>query len=285
MGKENGVYFPEEVNCWYETEQLENGVIAIGEPHHVEEVYCYLIQGKNRDLLIDTGMGIKPLKPVIERFTNMSSLIVANSHWHFDHIGGNKEFDHVLVPDNKYEVGMISRGWNKEQLSRYGFIGGFWHGEPDKADIGNFFLTGYKKVEPVLKEGYQINLGNRMIRVLETPGHTPGGVSFFDETFGLLFTADILYEGPLYCFEEESDLASYYASLLKIKSLGNGVKVIHPGHNYSSNEEYPNIVNEAIELFERAMNRDKPDATLTEADGVVEYHCKEEGRRLKLITR
>lgn len=273
-----------EINRWYETEILPDGVIAIREPHHEEDVFCYLVLGKEKDLLIDTGMGVKRLKPVLERFMSPGKkLFVLNTHWHFDHIGGNWEFDSVMVPANKIETEGIVNGWTRNGLQKYSFFDLFkGNKHPEEFNFENFYIAGYERVDAILKEGYLINLGNRKIQVIETPGHTPGSISLFDETKGLLFTSDLLYEGPLYCFEEESNPIVYLESLRKLKILGDKVRRIHPGHNYSNNS--PRILDEAIALFERVLKKDTPDA-ISEDFPDVKVYQHPIIKRLKVLTK
>jgi glyoxylase-like metal-dependent hydrolase (beta-lactamase superfamily II) len=175
------------IDNWFEIEKLNNDVYAIGEPKHREEVFCYLVKGTQKDILIDTGMGIKPITHALESIRNSSKeLIVVNSHFHFDHIGGNSQFDKVLVPKNNDEIEGIKKGWSNLELNKYSFFDQFHSGGestiPLEFDIENFFIPGYEKIDPILIDGYFINLGDRIIRVIETPGHTNGGVCFFDQT-------------------------------------------------------------------------------------------------------
>jgi glyoxylase-like metal-dependent hydrolase (beta-lactamase superfamily II) len=272
-----------EIDFWFDyakPEETENGVIWFNEPHHFEDVYFYLIKGAQRDLLIDTGMGIAPIAPLLSSVRDTSKeLIVANTHWHFDHIGGNREFEKVYIPSNGAEVEGIRNGWTKEEMSKYFFFDGFWHGNPTYFQKDTFSIPGYAKNAPLPDS---IDMGDRVIRTIYTPGHTPGSVSFFDETNGLLFTGDLLYEGPLYAFEDESSPEHYLESLKKIAKLP--IKIIHPGHNHASTKDFPFLINEAIALFERAMNKDQWDAD-GEFPGTAEYHHSDsaKGRRLKVI--
>ncbi len=266
------------VDGWHEITDFRNGVIAIGEPNHQEEVFSYLIKGEDRDLLIDTGMGIAPITNALEQIRNSDKeLIVVNSHWHFDHIGGNTHFDKVLVPRNEHEVKGILNGWSNDNLRKYDFFDQFSLGGrstlPDDVDAETFAIPGFDRVDPVLVDGYKIDLGGKVVRVIETPGHTKGSVSFFEETDGLLFPADLLYEGPLYAFDStESDPDEYLSSLKKIKrELGRDIVLIHPGHNYADNCEQPFLLKNTIDLFEMAKDQYTPDAEMDDFGGVAVY--------------
>jgi glyoxylase-like metal-dependent hydrolase (beta-lactamase superfamily II) len=266
------------IDNWYEIHSLPNDVTAIGEPKHSEDVFCYLIKGRDKDLLIDTGMGIVPITHALEKLRNSTKpLDVVNTHWHFDHIGGNKYFDKILVPKHIDEVTGLLSGWSPKDLAKYDFIAGFRQSDgmdntPTNFDPENFFIPPSRNIEPVLKNGRKIDLGNRDIFIIETPGHTPGSICLFDETNGLLFTGDLLYEGPLYAFEEESNPNQYLGSLRKTKKIyGDRIKIIHPGHNYPENNCEPNLLNEAIKLFSMAKAKKSYDEKLNEFPGAVDY--------------
>ena len=61
--------------------------------------WCYLIEGDEKALLLDTGVGMGYLKKVVWQLTH-KPLIVVNSHFHYDHAGGNLGFDEVYVHKN-----------------------------------------------------------------------------------------------------------------------------------------------------------------------------------------
>jgi glyoxylase-like metal-dependent hydrolase (beta-lactamase superfamily II) len=77
---------------WYETRSLDDGVTLISEPHIKPFYRCNVwhLRGRDRDLLVDSGMGVVSLR---EQVTLVSErpLIAVASHSHFDHIGSHHE--------------------------------------------------------------------------------------------------------------------------------------------------------------------------------------------------
>jgi glyoxylase-like metal-dependent hydrolase (beta-lactamase superfamily II) len=68
-----------------------------------EAVYCYLLEGKERSLLIDTAYGFTDIPKVISELTS-KPLIVVNTHGHFDHISGNYLYDEIYLNGKDREV-------------------------------------------------------------------------------------------------------------------------------------------------------------------------------------
>src|ERR1700675_1155537 len=78
-------------SAWFEVYRIRPGVFALYEPHQAEEVISYLIVGSRKALLFDTGMGISSIRAVVRQLTRLP-ITVLNSHTHYDHVGGNREF-------------------------------------------------------------------------------------------------------------------------------------------------------------------------------------------------
>ena len=92
-------------DSWFETKTLSDGVTYIGEPHIKEFYRCNMwhVRGRERDMLVDTGMGVVSLREQIPLLTERSLVAVA-SHTHFDHIGGHHEFDERIVHRDEAEL-------------------------------------------------------------------------------------------------------------------------------------------------------------------------------------
>ena len=69
---------------WFATRELERGVWLVAEPVHVN---CFLVAGRERAVLIDSGLGIADIRPIVESLTDLD-VMVANTHHHWDHVGG-----------------------------------------------------------------------------------------------------------------------------------------------------------------------------------------------------
>ena len=76
-----------------------------------------------------------------------------------------------------------------------------------------------------------MDLGNRKLVILHTPGHSPGHICVFDESTRFLFTGDLLYdETPVYAFYPTTNPADLIASWERIAHL-KGVSKIYGSHN------------------------------------------------------
>ena len=76
---------------WFTIERLERDTYVISEYKHWEETHCYLLNGMERSLLIDTGLGICNIYDVVTRLAS-KPVSAAATHIHWDHIGGHQYF-------------------------------------------------------------------------------------------------------------------------------------------------------------------------------------------------
>ena len=84
------------VNNWFTIVELQRNIWGIAEFGHSEKVISYLFIGNSQALLFDTGMGIGDIKKAVKKITNLPILVI-NSHTHFDHIGGDHQFDKIIL--------------------------------------------------------------------------------------------------------------------------------------------------------------------------------------------
>lgn len=205
---------------WYEIEKIDDRLFRITEPHHWEHTNLYYYIGETRNLLIDTGTGLKPLKPVLETIDNKPiDVIITHGHW--DHIGNVHEFEHVYVHEK--DLDWVKNGL---PLPRAVVIGNI------KKDVKPEFLEGF--VEPPLKHPNPKPIHEYTLEGLEihhTPGHSPGSISIYDASRKALYAGDLLYEGTIYCHYESTDPEELFESMKLLRSLD--VKVVYSGHYQS----------------------------------------------------
>ena len=178
----------------------------------------YLVVGREKALLIDTGFGLGSLKRVVDGLTD-KPLIVINTHGHPDHVGGNAEFGTALLRAEDMEL-YGSKGSFECRLEE----AGHW-GIADAAEK----LQTTPPAPTLLDSGTVLDLGGRLLLVLHTPGHTMGSVCVFDEESGALFTGDNTNEHGVSLGEDSSSTVEIYLkSLERIRTLG--ATVLYTGH-------------------------------------------------------
>ena len=214
---------------WFQVYRIRPGVHAIYEPHQFQEVISYLVEGDERALLVDTGMGIAPLRPVVERITDLPVTVV-NTHTHPDHVGGNHEFDRVLAVDEEYTRRHAREGFDHGRMAGQVAPGALCRELPGSTDSASYRVRPFS-ITATVDDGETIELGGRGVEVIRTPGHTPDALALLDRDAGLLFTGDSFYEGPIYLFSEETDLESYTESVVRLAELAPRLELLLPGHN------------------------------------------------------
>ena len=193
---------------WFAIENVAPGVHAIGEPLYHWFNWSYLIEGKDRSLLFDTGPGIRNIAPVVTSLTS-KPLTVLPSHMHFDHTGNLHQFSRIAMADLA--------------VLRACEIDGLFHASDDLY-IGHQENMVWKPVRvadwwPV---GHHIKLGGRQLEIVHTPGHSPDSISLLDVQANIFFAADFVYPGDLFAQVPGSDLQEYLRSADQLLPLING---------------------------------------------------------------
>jgi len=214
---------------WFEVYRVGDGVFAIAEPYQFQEVISYLIVGWREALLFDTGLGIGRIDAVVRELTDRP-VTVLNSHTHFDHVGGNADFPRILAMDTPYTRANAARGFPHETLAGEVAPDALCRPLPPGVAAADFRTRPYTPSE-FIRDGHEIDLGGRRLRVLAVPGHTPDAVALLDSDAGLLFTGDTFYEGPIWLFVPETDWRAYAGSVARLASLVPNLKRLLPAHN------------------------------------------------------
>lgn len=252
---------------WFEVYEVEPDVWAIYEPFQWQEVISYLIVGSESALLFDTGNGLGDVRAIVDQLTD-KPVQVLNSHSHFDHIGGNYQFGKVLSPSTDFSIAN-SRGNDSRQIQEEASPAALCKGLPDGVTAENHRINSYSIAAQVF-DGDIIDLGSRTLEVLLVPGHTDDSLALFERESGLLWTGDIFYEGPIWLFAPETDLAAYEKSLARLVALVPQLTALLPAHNTPSvAPEMLVRTQEALQIVFRGEASSVPTW-----DGVVSFEFK-----------
>jgi len=237
---------------WFSTRRLPGGVTLLTEPHVHEllRANIWLVEGRERDLVVDAGNGVGDLAAALAplRSHPAKPLVALLTHAHPDHQGGLWQFRERLVhrleaPELEHPLirrTLLAESWPPEvqrTMADEGFVlpETLIDAVPRAAfDPGAFALVSCTATR-VIEEGDLVDLGDRVFRVLHLPGHSPGGVGLFEETTGLLFSGDVVYDGALLDDLPGASVADYVHTMRRLRKLP--VTTVHAGHEASFGRE------------------------------------------------
>ena len=212
----------------FTTLRLSDRVSLIQETGVASLLRCNIwhVRGRDYDLVIDTGMGLGPLKDWVRRESDRPLKAIC-THCHFDHMGSLHEFDCRLghrtegpiFADPAPEAVVYSGDWARIEI-----VSPDQHPEfqPQTWRITPAPLTGY------LDDGDVLDLGDVAYHVLHVPGHSPGSIALWDAKSRTVFSGDAVYDGDLLDGLYHSDPATYRLTLARLRGLN--AEVFHGGH-------------------------------------------------------
>lgn len=204
---------------WFSSEVLGLGLVRIWEPHvhRFFRANIFHIVGDDVDIVVDGGMGLKPLLPVLDIAPGKPVVAVA-THIHVDHVGALHEFETRL--GHRAEAAFFSR-----MLDEHTLADGFRalpepvsnlpeeHWSPLSFSIKPAPLT------KILDEGDIVETGDRSFTVIHLPGHSVGSIGLLDECNGAFFAGDAIYRGQLVDDLPGSDRQAYRQTMERLRKL------------------------------------------------------------------
>ena len=227
-------------DSWYETTSLDDDVTYIREPFIKTFYRCNIwhVRGRDKDMLVDSGMGVVSLRDHIPLVSERVLEAVA-SHTHFDHIGCHHEFAHRTV--HRAEADLLAAPTRKNTLADPYVTDDIFTRLPPVPYVSAHYAVKKAPATRIVEDGDLIDLGDRHFQVIHTPGHSPGGIALFEKASGILFSGDILYDGPLVEDLCHSDMVDYIASMKRLLDIP--VRIVHGGHFPSfSGEKYTSLI-------------------------------------------
>ena len=179
-----------------------------------ENAYVLHLAGKTEAIVVDPGDEAGRLEKEIKALGLRPVLIVA-THGHVDHVGA------VAALAKAFGAPFAMRAADKFLLEGLEDMAAFYGQEPSQEPVINTALRGTET----------LNYGGIELKVLATPGHTPGGLCFYHQASGSLFSGDTLFQGTVGRSDfEGGDHATLVQSIhQQLLTLPDATKV-YPGH-------------------------------------------------------
>jgi len=180
---------------------------------------------------------------------------VINSHTHYDHIGGNHEFENIYSVDTGYTHRNAQAGWSHDKVKQEVKPNAFCNERLPSLDTADYSIKPFaRKITRYIRNGDTIDLGGRVIEIMQVPGHTPDGIALLDRKAGYLWTGDNYYEGPIWLFFEGTDLEAYAITASKFSDLAPSLSKVFPAHNTTATD--PNHLLSLTAAFQSIINND-----------------------------
>ena len=212
---------------WYTVIRFSDDIRLISELHITEFYRCNIwhIRGSRSDALIDSGMGVVSLREHIPLVSEKQTVAIA-SHTHFDHIGCHHEFEHRYV--HTAEADLLANPTRQNTLADPYVSDEIFTALPPLPYESSTYSVRAAPATRILEDGDVIDLGNRVLEVIHTPGHSPGGIALWESATRTLFSGDIVYDGPLIEDTYHANAADYIASMKRLLTIP--LDTVHGGH-------------------------------------------------------
>lgn len=196
------------MNIGYKVNKLDEHTWQIEETNHRLRVWMYLLEGTEKAVIIDTGIGNIPLGSIVKELTDLPVEVI-NTHYHGDHVGGNGDFEIVYLG----------------AADRPGYEDTCLGGGPDAIPrpITENTIDLY--------DGDTFDLGGRTLQVFNTPGHSPGHMCILDVEHRVLYTGDCCCGAVELVLDKIAGLKGERDSLQRILGIGALFDVTRPAHD------------------------------------------------------
>ena len=188
------------------------------------DVYMFLIIGKKKACLVDNGYGVGNIMEYVRTLTDRPVINIL-THFHYDHVGGTGCFEEVYMNERDWET-FYSRNDKKKRFE-------YLNHEPELGFAGiplGEYAADFKGRLLPAEEGQRLDLGERTLRIIETPGHTPGTVMVLIEEERVIIYGDACGRRTL-LVTPGSSASRLIASLSHVKAQAGYYDTIWKSHH------------------------------------------------------
>jgi hydroxyacylglutathione hydrolase len=234
--------------------QIRPALFALSEPDYYQHNVSYVIVGEDRALVIDAGASTtEDMTRAVRRLTDKPFAVIP-THLHYDHLGSIHHFQEVWLIDVPATRQLVRKD-------------GYTYVPPDRhiATAAEFSATPFK-VGRYIKPGDTVDLGDRPVQILFTPGHTRDEVVIYSPLDNILFTGDFIYPASLF----SGNAKDYLAAADKVlATINRDTKIYgaHPGRPKDGVTELPLVTYDELvsarTAFARMAKGAPPDETIS----------------------
>ena len=182
-------------------------------------VRIFLLQGEDKALLIDSGMQLHNARDIAQTLTSLPVELL-NTHADMDHIGSNEQFDSFYM---------------------------------HPAEEANYRRSGKGGRMIPVQDGDLLDLGNRPLKIIHLPGHTPGSIAVLDISSRVLISGDPVQEhGRIFMFGDQRNMSDYIRSLEKLDHMTGEFDELWPSHGDLPIK--PDVIGRLIDGSGKVMN-------------------------------
>jgi hydroxyacylglutathione hydrolase len=231
-----------DMSKYYKVEKLSASITRIT---CATQEMMYLVEGKEKAALIDSGTGYGNLDVLIRTLTDLP-LMVLNTHGHFDHAGGDYYFDEVYIHPKDIEI--IREQGNYKMRSEYvNLIAPELYKTMTEEDYAPVKQLKYIPIY----DGDVIDLDGVELEVIGTPGHTEGSLCFLDKKENVLFSGDACNQRTFLFLNHSTSVVTYMDTLKKMLEVTKDIKHIYNAHDSGEVERdcIENVLNCCIDIL------------------------------------
>ncbi len=192
-------------------------------------VNAFLIEGNETAALIDTGCGIGDIASVVKSLTD-KPLVILLTHNHFDHNGGIYHFPNTKIFMHPADDGLWQSMMKMSPDGSYNGLRSFYIQTRGPVRCPEYKIEELMDLIPkdnpssefqwsAVNHGDKIDLGDRRISVIHTPGHTDGSVCYLDHNSGILFSGDTVNNSIILMRQPDNDtvlIKQYHDTVAKL---------------------------------------------------------------------
>lgn len=177
----------------FEVSEIRKGFYSIEQGH----VRCFLIEGTQEALLVDTGLGGGDLKALAESLVRQPLRVIC-THADGDHVGHAGQFERCFMHPAEFD----------------------YYRQKAPAPV---------EMTPIW-EGDIIDLGGDRFEVVLIPGHTPGSIALLERRQRFLIGGDSIQNDTIFMFGNGRNFPAYRASLQKMQRLSAAFDTVYAAH-------------------------------------------------------